>query len=58
MIPAGFRNEPILELRRAAVRSSLTEALSELDARLPLEVPVSIAGERGAGRRARFDGSG
>jgi RHH-type transcriptional regulator, proline utilization regulon repressor / proline dehydrogenase / delta 1-pyrroline-5-carboxylate dehydrogenase len=48
VIPAGFRNEPILELRRAAVRSSLTEALSELDARLPLEVPVSIAGERGA----------
>jgi RHH-type transcriptional regulator, proline utilization regulon repressor / proline dehydrogenase / delta 1-pyrroline-5-carboxylate dehydrogenase len=47
VIPAGFRNEPILELRRAAVRSSLTDALRELDARLPLEVPVLIGGERG-----------
>ncbi|HEY7453561.1 MAG TPA: aldehyde dehydrogenase family protein, partial [Thermoleophilaceae bacterium] len=35
-----FRNEPILELRRAPVRQSLLEALRELDSRLPLEVPA------------------
>lgn len=44
----SFRNEPILELRRAPVRESLTAALRELDARLPLEVPILIGGERGA----------
>jgi RHH-type transcriptional regulator, proline utilization regulon repressor / proline dehydrogenase / delta 1-pyrroline-5-carboxylate dehydrogenase len=44
----GFRNEPILELRRAPVRESLTEALRGLDARLPLEVPILIGGDRGA----------
>jgi RHH-type proline utilization regulon transcriptional repressor/proline dehydrogenase/delta 1-pyrroline-5-carboxylate dehydrogenase len=33
-----FRNEPILELRRAPVRQSLLEALRELDSRLPLRV--------------------
>ena len=47
MTPPGFRNEPILELRRAAARSSLAEALRELDTRLPLEVPVLIGGDRG-----------
>jgi RHH-type transcriptional regulator, proline utilization regulon repressor / proline dehydrogenase / delta 1-pyrroline-5-carboxylate dehydrogenase len=45
----GFRNEPILELRRAHVRESLLEALRELDARLPLEVPILIGGDRGPG---------
>jgi RHH-type transcriptional regulator, proline utilization regulon repressor / proline dehydrogenase / delta 1-pyrroline-5-carboxylate dehydrogenase len=45
---AIFRNEPILELRRAPVRDSLTAALRELDARLPLEVPILIGGDRGA----------
>jgi RHH-type proline utilization regulon transcriptional repressor/proline dehydrogenase/delta 1-pyrroline-5-carboxylate dehydrogenase len=45
---AGFRNEPILELRRAAARDSLLAALRELDERLPLSVPVLIAGDRGA----------
>ena len=44
----GFRNEPILELRRAPVRESLMEALRELDTRLPLEVPVMIGGDRGS----------
>jgi RHH-type proline utilization regulon transcriptional repressor/proline dehydrogenase/delta 1-pyrroline-5-carboxylate dehydrogenase len=44
----SFRNEPILELRRAPVRESLTAALRELDERLPLEVPILIGGERGA----------
>jgi RHH-type proline utilization regulon transcriptional repressor/proline dehydrogenase/delta 1-pyrroline-5-carboxylate dehydrogenase len=48
MSPEGFRNEPILELRRAPARESLLEALSELDSRLPLDVPVLIGGERGA----------
>jgi RHH-type proline utilization regulon transcriptional repressor/proline dehydrogenase/delta 1-pyrroline-5-carboxylate dehydrogenase len=43
----GFRNEPILELRRAPVRESLLEALRELDTRLPLEVPIMIGGDRG-----------
>src|SRR5215218_3586352 len=44
-LPA-FRNEPVLELRRAAERDRLAGALGELDARLPLRVPVWIAGER------------
>jgi RHH-type transcriptional regulator, proline utilization regulon repressor / proline dehydrogenase / delta 1-pyrroline-5-carboxylate dehydrogenase len=43
-----FANEPILELRRAPVRDSLLEALSGLDARLPLRVPVLIGGSQGA----------
>jgi RHH-type transcriptional regulator, proline utilization regulon repressor / proline dehydrogenase / delta 1-pyrroline-5-carboxylate dehydrogenase len=46
--PASFRNEPILELRRAPARESLLEALRGLDARLPLEVPILVGGERGA----------
>ena len=45
---SSFRNEPILELRRAPVRYSLLEALDALDSTLPLEVPVLIGGERGA----------
>jgi RHH-type transcriptional regulator, proline utilization regulon repressor / proline dehydrogenase / delta 1-pyrroline-5-carboxylate dehydrogenase len=45
---AGFSNEPILELRRAAARDSLLAALRELDERLPLSVPVLIGGDRGA----------
>jgi hypothetical protein len=36
----SFRNEPILELRRAARRESLLEALRALDAKLPLAVPA------------------
>ena len=43
----SFRNEPILELRRAPARESLASALRELDERLPLEVPVLIGGDRG-----------
>jgi predicted delta-1-pyrroline-5-carboxylate dehydrogenase group 2 len=46
-VPA-FANEPTLELRRAPVRDSLLAALRDLDARLPLEVPVLIGGDRGA----------
>jgi len=44
----NFANEPTLELRRADARSSLVDALAELDRRLPLRVPVLIGGERGA----------
>jgi RHH-type transcriptional regulator, proline utilization regulon repressor / proline dehydrogenase / delta 1-pyrroline-5-carboxylate dehydrogenase len=46
---AGFRNEPILELRRAPLRESLLEALRSLDARLPLSVPMRIGGDRSEG---------
>ncbi|HEX2415344.1 MAG TPA: aldehyde dehydrogenase family protein [Thermoleophilaceae bacterium] len=44
----SFRNEPILELRRAPARESLLQALRELDTRLPLEVPILIGGDRGS----------
>jgi RHH-type transcriptional regulator, proline utilization regulon repressor / proline dehydrogenase / delta 1-pyrroline-5-carboxylate dehydrogenase len=47
-VTAGFRNEPILELRRAQARDSLLAALRELDERLPLSIPVLIGGDRGA----------
>jgi RHH-type transcriptional regulator, proline utilization regulon repressor / proline dehydrogenase / delta 1-pyrroline-5-carboxylate dehydrogenase len=43
-----FRNEPTLELRRAAERDSLRGALSGLDAQLPLEAPVMIGDDRRA----------
>src|SRR5207237_8631276 len=41
-----FTNEPTLELRRSDARESLLAALRELDARLPIEVPVLAGGER------------
>ncbi|MBV9802735.1 MAG: aldehyde dehydrogenase family protein [Solirubrobacterales bacterium] len=37
-----FANEPVLELRRSAVRAQLQEAMRGLDARLPLRVPVVV----------------
>jgi RHH-type proline utilization regulon transcriptional repressor/proline dehydrogenase/delta 1-pyrroline-5-carboxylate dehydrogenase len=37
-----FANEPVLELRRSAVRSQLADALARMDAELPLTVPVMI----------------
>ncbi|HET9740517.1 MAG TPA: aldehyde dehydrogenase family protein [Solirubrobacteraceae bacterium] len=40
-----FANEPILELRRAAVRSQLVDALKAHDARPGLKVPVWIGGD-------------
>jgi RHH-type proline utilization regulon transcriptional repressor/proline dehydrogenase/delta 1-pyrroline-5-carboxylate dehydrogenase len=40
--PPPFANEPVLELRRAPVRSGLAGALEALDAELPLNVPVII----------------
>jgi RHH-type proline utilization regulon transcriptional repressor/proline dehydrogenase/delta 1-pyrroline-5-carboxylate dehydrogenase len=39
-----FINEPALELRRAEVRARATAALADLDARLPIDVPVLIDG--------------
>ena len=47
----SFRNEPILELRRAPMRESLLAALRELDSRLPLHAPVKIGGDVGANER-------
>ncbi len=41
-----FRNEPVLELRRATERTRLQDALAELAPRLPLAVPVIIDGNR------------
>ena len=49
----SFRNEPVLELRRAPVRESLLDALRELDTRLPLHVPVSVGSDHPD--RPRFD---
>jgi RHH-type proline utilization regulon transcriptional repressor/proline dehydrogenase/delta 1-pyrroline-5-carboxylate dehydrogenase len=48
-LPA-FANEPILELRRPAVRAGLDDALAAVDRELPLPVPVRIGDEtrRGA----------
>ena len=40
-----FRNEPVLELRRAAAREHLAAGMAELDPRLPLRVPVWIGGD-------------
>jgi predicted delta-1-pyrroline-5-carboxylate dehydrogenase group 2 len=45
----SFRNEPVLELRRAPVRESLLEALRALDTKLPLDVPLWIGKELGGG---------
>jgi RHH-type proline utilization regulon transcriptional repressor/proline dehydrogenase/delta 1-pyrroline-5-carboxylate dehydrogenase len=43
---APFVNEPVLELRRAPMRETLAAGLQAVDRRLPLRVPVWIAGER------------
>jgi RHH-type proline utilization regulon transcriptional repressor/proline dehydrogenase/delta 1-pyrroline-5-carboxylate dehydrogenase len=42
----AFENEPILELRRSAVRAQLGDALAAFDARGALRVPVWIAADR------------
>jgi RHH-type transcriptional regulator, proline utilization regulon repressor / proline dehydrogenase / delta 1-pyrroline-5-carboxylate dehydrogenase len=44
-----FANEPILELRRGAVRAGLADALSALDRTLPLRVPVIVSGSERSG---------
>ncbi len=40
-----FANEPVLELRRSAVRAELTKALAKIDRALPLAVPVMVGSE-------------
>jgi delta 1-pyrroline-5-carboxylate dehydrogenase len=45
---APFANEPTLELRSAANRNALHDALVALDARLPLGVPALIGNDRGS----------
>lgn len=42
----SFRNEPLLELRRASERERLSAALAALDRTLPLSVPTIVGGER------------
>jgi RHH-type transcriptional regulator, proline utilization regulon repressor / proline dehydrogenase / delta 1-pyrroline-5-carboxylate dehydrogenase len=44
-----FTNEPVLELRRATVRSGLDDALRAHDARGPLDVPVWAGDDTRAG---------
>ncbi|HEY2006623.1 MAG TPA: aldehyde dehydrogenase family protein [Solirubrobacteraceae bacterium] len=44
-----FANEPVLELRRAAVRAGLADALAGVDRTLPLSVPVRIGTEARSG---------
>src|ERR1044071_2309592 len=44
-----FANEPILELRRGAVRAQLGDALEAHDARRPLQVPVWVGTEQRTG---------
>jgi hypothetical protein len=39
---SDFKNEPILELRRASERARLSEALTQLESQLPITVPVII----------------
>jgi RHH-type transcriptional regulator, proline utilization regulon repressor / proline dehydrogenase / delta 1-pyrroline-5-carboxylate dehydrogenase len=46
---APFANEPVLELRRAAVRAQLEDALERLTPTLPLRVPVMIGGKERTG---------
>ena len=45
-----FQNEPVLELRRAAVRAQLTDAMVQLDDQLPVAVPVAIGSDLRAGQ--------
>jgi RHH-type proline utilization regulon transcriptional repressor/proline dehydrogenase/delta 1-pyrroline-5-carboxylate dehydrogenase len=47
--PPPFTNEPILELRRAAVRARLADALAKVDQELPLPVPVWVGEDPRAG---------
>ena len=44
-----FRNEPVLELRRASSRNELSAALAELDQTLPIAVPVLTGDARREG---------
>ena len=48
-MPTPFANEPILELRRSAVRNQLAEALAGIDRELPLSVPVLVGADARSG---------
>ena len=48
-ILAPFANEPVLELRRAAVRAQLEDAMERLGPTLPLRVPVMIGTDERSG---------
>ena len=50
-----FANEPVLELRRATVRSRLSDALVQLDGDLPLRVPVMVGEDVRTGSGDQFD---
>ena len=50
----GFRNHPLLELRRAEVRGDLTAALAALDRELPLRAETLVGGK---GRRGEGESS-
>ena len=44
-----FANEPVLELRRSAVRARLSDALARVDRELPINVPVRIGSDERVG---------
>ena len=44
-----FKNEPVLELRRASSRDTLSAALAELDLTLPVAVPALVGNVRREG---------
>ena len=50
-----FANEPILELRRSAVRAQLADALAAVDRTLPLEVPVIVGSDLRTANGAAID---
>ncbi len=50
-----FTNEPVLELRRGAVRAKLAEALARVDQMLPLAVPVHIGPDLRSGSGPTID---
>ena len=49
MSDTPFRNEPILELRRAGDRQKLLDGLQQLDPQLPIRVPVWIGKDQRQG---------
>jgi RHH-type proline utilization regulon transcriptional repressor/proline dehydrogenase/delta 1-pyrroline-5-carboxylate dehydrogenase len=51
--PSPYRNEPILELRRAPIRAGLADALARVDRELPLAVPVWIGDDAREGDELR-----
>jgi RHH-type proline utilization regulon transcriptional repressor/proline dehydrogenase/delta 1-pyrroline-5-carboxylate dehydrogenase len=50
-----FANEPVLELRRSAVRAQLADALAAVDRTLPLEVPVIVGSDLRTANGAAID---